>query len=1137
MQTVLLKAICSYAEKMADDEKDLRYAPIEYVVLATLKVVKDKSLLGDQEYDRKEYEDLTSVVSSDLDNGTLAKIQKLISGKEFTDDDERKNNRFRRLASFSTVTATAAYNYCMAIIDDESASGSAPKSGGETSDRSPAKEKQDDPAMPENNSTDSGNDGNNEQEEKPVELAELVQQTSELRKQLLAKVMGQNYAVKQFVEGFFRGEMTAATDKNRKGPRSVFLFAGSPGVGKTFLAETAAAAIGRPYHRFDMSGFADENTGVEEMCGIAPNYQGTREGEVTKFVKENPKCVLLFDEIEKAHNKVIMLFLQMLDAGTLVDNKTKQTVRFDDTIIIFTTNAGKQLYNGTEQKSFAGMPKKVVLDALEKDVNPQTKEPFFPQAICSRLGTGTVVMFNKLNASDLIHITGKEFLKCQTNTNEAFDIRFAPDSKINPTILYSLGGHADARNATAAARTFFAAEIFELFRLMNVEKGPESIAALEQINWNVDMFGVPAEILSLYKDSGDARVLVFAGPEYEPLCHIDLPDGSIERTDDVARLSEMVHKDEPTIALVDYYYGVSDERRKTMNAEDIDSAGRDAFRVIREDCPDCTIYILETEKYRYNPEEMLSLTGKGAQDIVSFDVNSEEECKKQMAGLFTMVCQQRAIDTLSLRHQVLSFETFQEVSDDGKTATVSLFDLKLTDAIEAEDQKAILSAESKPNKHWDDVIIAPDVREELEYFIGYLQNPREFLSKGAKAPKGLLMYGPPGTGKTTLAKVAATESDVTFLEVSAEQFLSKWVGEGPERVHQIFATARKYAPAILFIDEIDAIGTKRSDGGGEDGSGKVAHEILNALLTEMDGFKTAVKKPVFVMAATNLGGNTKNAGALDPALVRRFDRSINIDLPNREGRIKLLKMLIKKNAKMMNISDEEIASLAVRSVGMSPANLEGAIETAIRDAIRSDGIVDDKILDEAFEKFNYGDEKKWDESELLNTARHEGGHALICSLLGEKPSYLTIVARGNHGGYMQHADNDMKGSRTRQELLNNICCALAGRAAELVYYGEEDGLTTGASNDLEQATRIASYMVRALGMYPEAGLAVMTEYTSQEQRAKLDAIVKQILEEEMEHAKQVIRDNRDKMDALVDALMEKQHLTEEEIAAICTPEA
>lgn len=218
-------------------------------------------------------------------------------------------------------------------------------------------------------------------------------------------------------------------------------------------------------------------------------------------------------------------------------------------------------------------------------------------------------------------------------------------------------------------------------------------------------------------------------------------------------------------------------------------------------------------------------------------IHISEKDEELIDYLMIQLQQQKALDLLKTKHQLVSFETSQELNEDGTVGEIRVFDLRISTAIEADEQKDIVSAEEKSNLHWEDIIVSQDAKEELQYFQGYLNHTKEFLKKGAKAPKGILLYGPPGTGKTSLAKVMASESDVTFLSVSADQFISKWAGEGPQSVHHIFSVARKYAPAILFIDEIDAIGRRRS---GED-SHDVRQEILNALLTEMDGFKNISK--------------------------------------------------------------------------------------------------------------------------------------------------------------------------------------------------------------------------------------------------------------------------------------------------------
>ena len=373
---------------------------------------------------------------------------------------------------------------------------------------------------------------------------------------------------------------------------------------------------------------------------------------------------------------------------------------------------------------------------------------------------------------------------------------------------------------------------------------------------------------------------------------------------------------------------------------------------------------------------------------------------------------------------------------------------------------------------------------------------------------------------------------MTFIAAEGGQFLKKYVGEGPEAVHNLFKTARKYAPSILFIDEIDAIGKER---GGER---SVGDEVLNALLTEMDGFHVNEEKPVFVLAATNFQVEGHGPRALDGALVRRFDRKLMVELPNRAERGLYLNMR-RGDHKAMAITDAKIENLASRTTGMSLAELDAVLSLALRNALRSEsGMVTDAILEEALETFQGGKEKKWDPATLERTARHEAGHAYICWCMGEKPSYVTIVARGDHGGYMQHENAEDKGLYTRRELLGKIRTSLAGRAAEIVYYGAEDGITTGASGDLNAATNMAVHMICTYGMDDSMGLAVL--YGGDRDRAMADPDVRrrvnEILAEELKAAIAQIEAGRDKMDRMVEVLMQENHLDGDRIAKIFSVE-
>ena len=262
---------------------------------------------------------------------------------------------------------------------------------------------------------------------------------------------------------------------------------------------------------------------------------------------------------------------------------------------------------------------------------------------------------------------------------------------------------------------------------------------------------------------------------------------------------------------------------------------------------------------------------------------------------------------LAKENKLISFETAQTISKNGKNAEIKLFDFEMVVAVESEDAKNDLSSVSKPNVHFDDVIGARDAKKELTYFVEYLKNPKKYMGTGVKAPKGVILYGPPGTGKTMLAKAMACEAGVTFIAAEGNQFLKKYVGEGSEKVHELFKTARKYAPSILFIDEIDAIAKERKGGVNAGSNGE---ETLTAFLTEMDGFINDPSKPVFVLAATNFDVEPGKDKSLDPALMRRFDRRVYIDLPNKDDRIRFLKMKIEKNH-ALDISNTQIDNIAL----------------------------------------------------------------------------------------------------------------------------------------------------------------------------------------------------------------------------------
>ena len=949
------------------------------------------------------------------------------------------------------------------------------------------------------------------------DIASLTQRMNRMQDSLLRDVFGQDKAVSVFISGLFQAELAALSGKKSPRPKASFLFAGPPGVGKTFLAEQAAAALHLPYMRFDMSEYIHHEANIE-FCGSDKVYKNGKAGNVTGFVERHPKCVLLFDEIEKAHISVLHLFLQMLDVGRLRDNYTDTEVSFSDTIIFITTNAGKQLYDASETGNFSGVSRKVILRALQKDTDPAKGTPLFPAALCSRFAAGNVVMFNRITAANLQSIARREMQSHAANFQSQFNMDVAIDERVYSALLYADGGVADARTIRGRAEAFLHDELYELFRMADSKIGNAAIGKLRKVQVDVRLPKNDPQIRELFESDISPEILLLSSPENAQLCRKEAPSCHFLHATDPADALAILDRQPVKFALLDLSCGLQANSDTLLNLADASSHTRTLLRELKISYPELPVYLMFRQDQLYlSLEEYRDYISQGVREIFALDHGFADT----LAQTLTQLHRQKCVAALAQANKVVSFDTAQEISPDGQEARITLFDFRTTVSVDAEDQDSLLSGVSRPDVRFDQVIGAEDAKEELRYFVDYLKDPRRYIRAGVRIPKGVLLYGPPGTGKTMLAKAMAGESNVTFLAAEGNQFLSAQVGGGVELVHNLFRTARKYAPAVLFVDEIEVIAKLRGT------AGHYGEDTLTAFLTEMDGFKSDPDRPVFVLAATNYDPEPGSARSLDPAMVRRFDRSIHIGLPKREDRFLYLKEKASSNP-MFALSDEKLRQIATRSTGMSMAYLESVFEMALRMALRDQrNVVNDEMFDEAFETFTSGEKKKWDLGQLERVARHESGHALLCWESNQVPAYITIVARGNHGGYVQYEDREDQLLYTVQELRQRIRVSLGGRAAEMVYYGEEAGLSTGASGDLQSATKLARQLICQYGMDPAFGMAVINpqEDPSGAMAAQIREAVNRILNEELAAAIQIIREKKAVMNALTQQLLERNHIS------------
>jgi len=436
---------------------------------------------------------------------------------------------------------------------------------------------------------------------------------------------------------------------------------------------------------------------------------------------------------------------------------------------------------------------------------------------------------------------------------------------------------------------------------------------------------------------------------------------------------------------------------------------------------------------------------------------------------------------------------------------------------------------------FDDVAGCDEEKEEMEEIIEYLKNPKKFSKMGARIPKGIIMVGPPGTGKTLLAKAVAGEANVPFYSISGSDFVEMFVGVGASRVRDMFAKAKKTAPCMIFIDEIDAVGRQR--GAGLGGGHDEREQTLNQLLVELDGM--ADNAGVIVIAATN------RPDVLDSALLRpgRFDRQITVSLPDVKGREAILKVHARN--KVMG-EDVDLAALARRTPGFSGADLENVLnEAAILTVRENKEKIETPQIDEAIDRVMMGPAKKsrtYDDHTKKLVAYHEAGHAIVGLNLpdGAVVQKVTIIPRGNAGGYNLITPRKEKILNSRKELLDTITSYMGGRSAEEIFF---DDITTGAYGDIEAATKIAKDMVTTYGMsdlgpiqYNSGTDSVFLgrDYNSPSNASsqvayEIDTEVRKIIDSCHEKAKEIINANRDDLITIAEALIVKETLTAEEI--------
>jgi len=970
-------------------------------------------------------------------------------------------------------------------------------------------------------------------------LQETLARAERLAGRLGQVVLGQDKAIRMLVDAWFRATLTSSG----QGPRGIFTFLGPPGVGKTLLAETFAQVLGevegRPwgYRRFDMSTLSGPQN-HEQLFGTERFYQGSGPGTLTGFVADNPRSVILFDEIEKAHDLTILSLLAVLDKGEVVDKALGKPVSFREVFLVFTTNLGREFFEEANQSGVLGgmsaNPAMVfdILESARRFGAPGAGQeggdgrPALAPEFVSRLAKGGAVVFNRLELHHLLQLVHQSMDRVLGQPKAAEEE--SPLPRVEPSdaaaflFLSSLLPTVDARRTVARAESF-AVELVK----RSFEECSEDLlqAAPARYAIRLDASDQARQTLQELEREQELRVLVVdEDPRLPPLLE-SVSAGcpaTVRRVGKAEEVEAELRRFQPALAFLDLSLAERDDSPEV-------EAGLRALEVLRRAAPQMPVYLFSEDPEQRNGFDRTLrrvLQRGGARAFLSLHLKDpnplrQEDARARLLEVLTELRRSRVLQSLRRSHKTLVFETRYRWNPEEGRILAELDDLRRTVVLDAETQTARIRFSGIPRETFAQVVGLARAKRRLAQVVEWLRHPGALAAFGLRPPRGFLLAGPPGTGKTLLARALAGEAGVPFLSLSASELISKWVGESEERIRNLFRQAREYAPAIIFLDEIDSIGRART---GE--SRGWESSTLNQLLASMDGFQ-ASDQTVFVLAATN------HAGVLDPALLRpgRFDEVVPVDLPDKEARRVFLEMRLRD----LGVSGLDLDPLVEGTVGCSPAEMDRMVREAgyaVAAAGRDRITLEDLQAARRLVRFGAAQEGfRQREGEKRLTAWHEAGHALVhLRRMGSRRIDLLTIVPTESGalGYMAPLGDEESHDLTCDEVRARIEVALAGREAErLCLEGDASRVTAGAVSDLQHATALAWNAVTRYGFDERFGplsLDGLPPAASEEAMTLAQQSAREWLERGETAARGLLQRETPLLRALAEALLERETL-------------
>jgi cell division protease FtsH len=937
-----------------------------------------------------------------------------------------------------------------------------------------------------------------------IELLELNKQSNQFIKTALSikkiaanlndKVIGQSAAIESLSQGYLASSISPS-----EGPRTIYTFLGPSGVGKTYLASTFCKVmneyeqLGYVFTNFNMEQYSNEMDSLR-LFGSGIQYTDASLGVLTSSVRAQPRQVLLFDEIEKAHSSVIQSLLSVLDKGKGQDQTSQEAVDFTQCIIIFTTNLGQDIVEKNSQAHQIN-----VFDVLRNSENPDSKVKLSYEFI-NRLAKGYSVLFSPLKTNHLIRLAERELTKrddfeeqlkfCWPENFASFFLQaLSPEvnpRRINhylPKLKSSIVSKTTDLIDSTQTQLEFVIEVDEANKTESRQTKFLLIDDDSRVYGNLSEI-VSLNLISLSNSIEDMQVTLEKHSPDALLIDIDFINCSGTSLTD---FTNSINKINPSLPLFSYqiYHGQPTKELALSKNHDI--------------------------------REHFSLSG----------ITIENELDKMLERVSYYIVMEQTLRSMSRRNEKLEYHCSTSLNEgvfkicfnqSYRTQLIHSADLKESD----------LFTHSLPENTLDDVIGLDRAKQRLSEVVGWLKSPDKLKNFGVKLPSGFLFAGPPGTGKTLLAKALAGECGLPFFSITASELSDRYAGGTTANIKKLFATARKYAPAIVFIDEIDALAAQRTT--NSDSLSRDKNLTVNALLTEMDGF-TPHDEPIFVLAATN------HPQILDKAITRpgRFDETIYCDLPNKKARQTFFERFAEKHH--IDWRQSDLMQLVSSAQGMSSADIEQVLREAIYQAVSDDKALTTEHIKQSMIRIVYGapsEQIVLSQEEKRRTAYHEAAHLLAYKLLFPKQriDFVTIEPRNQSLGFVSTRASDEYESYSKRTVMDKLQVLLAGRVAEKLCTGSIDEVSTGASNDIEKATQLAMHAIYEGGIEPSIGpvnVALITRFEESELLSDAQLAVKQWLEQAEQQVENLLNEHNQQLAMVAETLLDKESLLGNEI--------